>query len=111
LRLAGLACRAPGAARADNRWRGARSTRTNLRLLPVLDEESQPVGASPQCHGTSLNVAQLSSDHLQLDGGIGDELLGFHVTSQGTAPTLRRQAREVVKFHVCTSPPARRSAG
>src|SRR5579859_1416334 len=60
-----------------------------LRLPPVLDEESQPVPTSPQRDGTSLNVTQLSLDHLQLDGGIVNELLGFHVTSHGTALTLR----------------------
>jgi hypothetical protein len=60
-----------------------------LRLPPVLDEESQSVPASPQRNGTSLNVTQLSLDHLQLDGGIVNELLGFHVTSHGTALTLR----------------------
>jgi hypothetical protein len=60
-----------------------------LRLPAVLDQESQPVPACPQRSGTSLNVTQLSLDHLQLDGGIVNELLGFHVTSHGTALTLR----------------------
>jgi hypothetical protein len=31
----------------------------------------------------------LSFDHLQFGDGSADELLGFHVTSQGAAPTLR----------------------
>jgi hypothetical protein len=55
-----------------------------LRLPPVLDEEPQPVPASPQRNGTSLNVTQLSLDHLQFDGGIVNELLGIHVTSHVT---------------------------